>query len=135
MIEDFNGIFYLVIFLIILVMNIFYAYQCLFNTKNFMEKYAIDVTSAFFARFAGSFVAGTVLMQFYILYRGTEGTWAFFNFLFVTLLLISCSNFYTIEIDKLGRTEKSSREGYLSTGALAIMTGVLCFGLADKIYM
>ena len=63
-----------------------------------MDKYAIDVTSAFFARFAGSFVAGTVLMQFYILYRGTEGTWAFFNFLFITLLLIALKEMFRVSV-------------------------------------
>ena len=51
LLENFNGIFYLVIFLIILAMNAFYAYNCLFNTKNFIGKYGVDVTAAFFARF------------------------------------------------------------------------------------
>ena len=40
MIENFNGIFYLAIFLVILAMNTFYGYSCLFNTKNFMNKNA-----------------------------------------------------------------------------------------------
>ncbi len=135
MIENFNGIIYLIIFLMVLVMNIYYGYNCLFNTKNFLDKYGLDVSSAFFARFAGSFVLATVLMQLYILFRGTEGTWAFFNFLFITLTLISIASFYGFEIDKLGRTEQSSREGYLSTGALAVLVGILCYGLSDKIYM
>ena len=56
MLENFNGIFYLVIFLIILAMNAFYAYNCLFNTKNFISKYGVDVTAAFFARFAGAVI-------------------------------------------------------------------------------
>jgi len=72
MIENFNGIFYLAIFLVILAMNTFYGYSCLFNTKNFMNKYGIDITSAFFCRFAGLMIAGSVLMQLYILFRGTE---------------------------------------------------------------
>ena len=134
MLENFNGIFYLAIFLVILAMNIFYGYSCLFNTKNFMNKYGIDITSAFFARFAGSMIAGSVLMQLYILFRGTEATWAFFNFMFIVMTLIAGASFYGFEIDKLGLTKGSSREGYLSTGALAILWAVLCFGLADKIY-
>ena len=74
MLENFNGIFYLVIFLIILAMNAFYAYNCLFNTKNFISKYGVDVTAAFFARFAGAVILGAVLMQLYILFRGTAAT-------------------------------------------------------------
>ena len=66
MLENFNGIFYLVVFLIILAMNAFYAYNCLFNTKNFISKYGVDVTAAFFARFAGAVILGAVLMQLYI---------------------------------------------------------------------
>ena len=135
MIENFNGIFYLAIFLVILAMNIFYGYSCLFNTKNFMNKYGIDITSAFFARFAGSMIAGSVLMQLYILFRGTEATWAFFNFMFIVMTLIAVSSYYTGEIDKMGRTDQYSKEGWLSTGALAIGWGVLCFGLTDKIYI
>ena len=135
MIENFNGYVYFIIFLIILVMNIFYGYNCIFNTKKFLEKYAIDVTAAFFGRFAGSFILGTVLMQLYVLFRGVEGTWAFFNFVFVVMTIIATSSFYTQEIDKLGLTDKSSKEGYLSTGALAILWGILCFGLSDKIYI
>ncbi len=135
MIENFNGIFYLVIFLIILVMNAFYGYNCLFNTKNFISKYGVDVTAAFFARFAGAVIVGAVLMQLYILFRGTEATWAFFNFMFIIMTIIAISAFYTGEIDKLGRTDQYSREGWLSTGGLAIGWAILCFGLADKIYI
>ena len=39
------------------------------------------------------------------------------------------------KIDKLGRTDQYSREGWLSTGGLAIGWAILCFGLADKIYI
>ena len=89
-------------------MNAFYGYNCLFNTKNFISKYGVDVTAAFFARFAGAVIVGAVLMQLYILFRGTEATWAFFNFMFIIMTIIAISAFYTGEIDKLGRTEQYS---------------------------
>ena len=134
MVANFNGIFYLIIFLIILLMNAFYGYNCLFRTKQFLEKYDIDISAAFFCRFAGGLIVAAVLMQLYILFRGTEATWAFFNFMFIVMTLIAGASFYGFEIDKLGLTKGSSREGYLSTGALAIFWAILCFGLADKIY-
>ena len=136
MVESFNGYLYLIIFLVLLVMNSFYGFNCLFRTEKFLEKYAISIEAAFFCRFAGAMISAAVLMQLYILlFRGTEATWAFFNFMFVTMTLISTVSFYGFEIDKLGLTDKSSREGYISTGVLAILWGILCFGLADKIYI
>ena len=89
MIANFNGIFYLVVFLLVMSINAFYAYNTLFNTKNFISKYGVDMTAAFFARFVGAFISAVVLMQLYILFRGTVATWAFFNFMFVAMTLIS----------------------------------------------
>ena len=119
MVEDFNGFFYLIIFLIVLAMNSFYGFNCLFRTEKFLAKYNISIEASFFCRFAGAIISASVLMQIYILFRGTEATWAFYGF----------------EIDKLGLTEGSSREGYISTGLLALFWAILCFGLADKIYI
>ena len=83
MVENFNGIFYFIIFLIVLAMNSFYGFNCLFNTRKFLEKYAISIEAAFFCRFAGSVIAGVVIIQLYILFRGLESTWIFFNYMFV----------------------------------------------------
>ena len=133
MVENFNGTFYFLIFLVILAMNSFYGFNCLLNTRKFLEKYAISIEASFFCRFAGSVIVGVVLTQIYILFKGLEFTWIFFNYMFVTMTIIAIASFYGFEIDKLGLTEKTSREGYISTGALAIMWGILCYGLADKI--
>ena len=135
MVESFNGYVSLIIFLVILVMNSFYGINCLFRTEKFLEKYATSIEAAFFCRFAGSMISAVVLMQLYILFRGTEATWAFFNFMFVTMTIIASASFYGFEVDKLGLTDKASREGYISTGILAFLWGILCFGLADKIYI
>ena len=61
-------------------MNTFYGFNCLFKTQKFLEKYEVDISASFFCRFAGGVIMGAVLMQLYILFRGTEATWAFFNF-------------------------------------------------------
>jgi len=55
--------------------------------------------------------------------------------MFIMMTLIAGASFYGFEIDKLGLTKGSSREGYISTGVLAILWAILCFGLADKIYI
>ena len=135
MIANFNGIFYLVVFLFVMSINAFYAYNTLFNTKNFISKYGVDMTAAFFARFVGAFIFAVVLMQLYILFRGTVATWAFFNFMFVAMTVISATNFYSFEISKLGNTPQSTRESWVPTSILAILWAILCYGLSDKVYI
>ena len=135
MIANFNGIFYLVVFLLVMSINAFYAYNTLFNTKNFISKYGVDMTAAFFARFVGAFIFAVVLMHLYILFRGTVATWAFFNFMFVAMTLISATNFYSFEISKLGNTPQSTRESWVPTSILAILWAILCYGLSDKVYI
>lgn len=115
--------------------NAFYAYNTLFNTKNFISKYGVDMTAAFFARFVGAFIFAVVLMQLYILFRGTVATWAFFNFMFVAMTVISAANFYSFEISKLGNTPQSTRESWIPTSILAILWAILCYGLSDKVYI
>ena len=104
MVENFNGIIYLIIFLVILAMNSFYGYNCLFKTQKFLEKYEIDISASFFCRFAGGVIMAAVLMQLYILFRGTEATLAFFIFMFIMMILIDGAFFYGFEMVIFGFT-------------------------------
>lgn len=106
-----------------------------FEQKNSQQNIILVLRCHFFCRLAGAIISATVLMQIYILFRGMEATWAFFNFMFVSTTLISAALFYGFEIDKLGLTDKFSREGYISTALLALFWAILCFGLADQIYI
>ena len=88
MIEAFNGWFLFILYLLNLAGGGFYAYQSVLNTENFMEKYGIHRSALLPARLAGSFVLTTFLMGLYIIYRGgPEGTWVFFNILFIQSLI------------------------------------------------
>jgi hypothetical protein len=42
--------------------------------------------------------------------------------------------FYSIKISKLGNNEKTSVEGIIAPGILTLLSAILCYGLADKIY-
>ena len=64
MIEKFNNIFYLIIFLVHFLGVGVYAFQTIVGTKNFMEKFSIDPTGAIMIRLAGGFML--VLMSIYI---------------------------------------------------------------------
>ena len=137
MIEKFNGIFYLIVFIVHFLVYAVYAYRCVFGTKDFCDQYAVDHTAAIMIRFFGSFFIGSVLVALYIMFirpNGVEGAWGFFNLVFVQNLTALCVGFYSIKINKLGHTEKTSDEGIYAPGALMILSAILCYGLADKIY-
>jgi hypothetical protein len=53
---------------------------------------------------------------------------------FLQNLSAFCVGFYTIKINKLGHTPQTSNEGIIAPGILTLLSAILCFGLADKIY-
>ena len=65
---------------------------------------------------------------------GLENTWGFLNLVFINNLCIFLCNFYSIKIDKTGVNEKTSNEGIIAPLVFTIMSAILCYGLADKIY-
>ena len=76
-------------------------------------------------------------MAIYIMFvrpDGVDGTWGFFNLIFVQNLMAFFVGIYSIKINKLGHTEKTSDEGIYAPGILMILSAILCYGLADKIY-
>ena len=116
MIEKFNGIIYLTIYIIHFGMLAFYAGQLLVGTRKFMDKFAIDHTAAFMVRFLGAFFLGWILMALYIMFvrpNGVEGTWSFFNLIFITHLIVTITNYYSKNISKLGVTDKFTGEGII----------------------
>jgi hypothetical protein len=80
----------------------------------------------------------TVLMAIYIAFirsGGVEATWAFFNLVFIMNVSILFTNFYTLKIDKTGLTKKTRNDGIYAPLVLVIISAILCYGLADKIYV
>ena len=138
MIAKFNNIFYLIIYVVHFGMLAFYASQLLVGTKKFMDKFGIDHTAAFMIRFLGAFFLAWILMALYIMFvrpNGVEGTWAFFNLIFITHLIVTITNYYSKNISKLGNTDKFTNEGIIVPLVLLIMSAILCYGLSDKIYI
>ncbi len=138
MIDKFNGIIYLIIYVAHFTILAFYATQLLVGTKKFMDKFAIDHTAAFMIRFLGAFFLAWILMAIYIMFvrpNGVEGTWSFFNLIFITHFVVTITNYYSKNISKLGVTDKFTGEGIIVPFVLLVMSGILCYGLADKIYL
>jgi len=138
MIEKFNNIFYLIIFLLHFAGIGMYAFQTIVGTKVFLKKFWIDKSGAIMVRFAGSFMLALFLMSIYVGFArpgGLNATWAFFNVVFVINLCIFLVNYYSIKIDKTGVNKKTGVEGIYAPLAFTIMSAILCYGLANKIYV
>ena len=138
MIEKFNGIIYLIIFIIHFLVYAVYAFRTVVRTKAFMDQYKIDHSAAVMVRFFGAAFIGSILMAIYIMFvrdGGVNGTWGFFNLIFVQNLMYFLVGVYTIYINKLGHTEKTNSEGVVASAALTILSAVLIYGLSDKIYI
>ena len=137
MIEKFNGIFYLILFITHFLGFGIYAYQMIINNKNFRAKFEMDETATPIMRMIGATFLGALLMALYIMFirpNGVEGTWAFFNLIFVQNLCILIVNTYSIKIDKTG-IRNDSNEGVIAPLVFTILSAVLIFGLSDKIYI
>jgi hypothetical protein len=137
MIEKFSGILYLILFVIHFLGTGAYAYQMIIGNQKFREKFQIDKTAATIMRMAGAIFLGSFLMAIYVMFvrpNGVEGTWAFFNLVFVQNLCVFIVNTYSIKIDKTG-VMNDSNEAIIAPLVFTIISAVLCFGLADKIYM
>ena len=138
MIDKFNNALYLVIYLAHFIIIGSYAYQLVFDTKKFLKGRGVDKTATLITRFAGSFMIGIVIMAIYIAFirsGGLNATWAFFNLVFIINVSILIVNFYSLKIDKTGLTRKTKDDGIYAPLILVIMSAVLCYGLADKIYV
>ena len=137
MIEKFNNIFYLIIYLVHFLGVGIYAFQTIFSTKNFMERFGIDPSGAIMIRMAGAFMLAVFLMSIYVGFvrpNGLENTWGFLNLVFINNLCIFLCNFYSVKIDKTGVTKKTGNEPVIAPLVFTIMSALLIYGLADKIY-
>ena len=137
MIENFNGIIYLIIFIVHFVGYAFYAFRCLAGTKAFVDQYGMGDGAAIMTRFFGSFIVGTVLMALYIMLvrpEGLTGTWAFFNLVFLQNVFAFIFAIWSHKKGNLGTNEKTSIEGIIAPGVLTLLSAILCYGLADQIY-
>ena len=133
MIEKFNGIFYLAVFIIHFIGFAYYGFRCVFQTQSFLNQYGMHDTGAGIVRFFGS-VAMAIYVGF-IRPNGLEATWGFFNLIFLQNLSAFIVGFYNTKINKLGHTDKTSDEAIYAPLVLTILSAVLCYGLADKIYI
>ena len=127
MIEEFNGVIYLGLYLIILIGTAYYTYSTVFQTDKFLEKYGIDQSGAFMIRFAGTFLIPVVLLMVYMLLTGISGNWIIFVYGFLQAVTATIVGYWTVEKShyKTNKGEKVSSEGYLAPLGFTFAWGVV----------
>ena len=68
MIEHFNGIIYLIVFVVHFLAYAVYGYRCIASTKSFLDQYGVDYSAATMTRFFGAMFFGSVIMALYIIF-------------------------------------------------------------------
>tara|TARA_B100000902_G_C27165332_1_gene840886 strand:- start:623 stop:1033 length:411 start_codon:yes stop_codon:yes gene_type:complete len=136
MIEEFNGVIYLGLYLIILIGTAYYTYSTVFQTDKFLEKYGIDQSGAFMIRFAGTFLVPMVLLMVYMLLTGISGNWIIFVYGFLQAVTATIVGYWTVEKShyKTITGEKVSSEGYLAPLGFTFAWGVVIYGTSAVIY-
>ena len=72
MVQNFNGFTYLILYLLVLIGNIYYAYSTLINTKKWLDQYGTHHSALIITRVLGSIISGFALVGIYILFTGIE---------------------------------------------------------------
>ena len=142
MIENFNGIIYLILYILLLLGNIYYAYSTLINTKNWLDQYGTHHSAVVVTRVLGSVITGFALVGLYILFSGVDGTWPYFASLFIGFAVMTIAGMYSVQIDWPKNYEgkegfenvKITKEAYIPALIFAVILAILMNGLSDKIY-
>ena len=137
MIENFNNIFYLILFILYLALIGFYTYRCLFDPSGMVKEFNTGKESIYLYRVIGTFTLAILITGIYILFRpaGPLGTWIYFNLAFLIALFQASyeSAFYLKLIDK-DISAKNSIFDVIVGFFFLIISIILILGLADKIY-
>ena len=110
--------------LIVLIIfgNLIYAYQCIFQTRKYIEKYGVGEGSAIMTRLVGTFAAGFAVTSAIALLTSIEGAWLLFVYGFVQACIGAGVCYQTIH-SHWGSVEgvKTSAEGYIAPAIVAIL--------------
>ena len=135
MIDNFDNIFYLILFIINLAALAFYGYLTAFNPKQLINDYEFGDDSIGAIRIVGTFVWAVLIIGVIILFRGPEGAWIFFVFgltVSVLQLLIDLGHRMKI-IDSNYKVVNKTQDTIISI-VFIVINVILINGLSDKIY-
>ena len=138
MIANFNGIFYLILNVLILLLFTMYVFRILFAPAGLAKEFNMDKSSIFIIRYLGCFALASLFIGVYILFRpnGPEGTWVYYNFLFLVALFTLIYDFaYYFKLIDRDIGAKNSKMDLGFSIFLTVASALLITGLSDKIYM
>ena len=114
----------LIFILIVLIIlgNFIYAYQCIFQTRKYIEKYGFGEGSAIMTRLVGTFAAGFAFTLAIALFTSIEGAWLLFICGFVQACIGAGVCYQTIH-SRWGAVDgvKTSPEGYIAPAIIALL--------------
>ena len=135
MVENFDNIFYLILFLINLAALAFYGYLTAFNPKQLINDYEFGDDSIGAIRIVGTFVWAVLIIGIIILFRGPEGAWIFFVFgLTVSVLQLLLDFGHRMKIIDSNYKVVNKNQDTIISIVFIVINVILINGLSDKIY-
>jgi len=135
MVENFDNIFYLILFLINLAALAFYGYLTAFNPKQLINDYEFGDDSIGAIRIVGTFVWAVLIIGVIILFRGPEGAWIFFVFgLTVSVLQLLIDFGHRMKIIDTNYKVVNKTQDTIISIVFIVINVILINGLSDKIY-
>ncbi|MDC3081851.1 hypothetical protein OA385_05915 [Paracoccaceae bacterium] len=137
MIENFNNIYLLLLYMAFLGLIGFYCFRMWFSPSGVLKEFNIGEEGTYLVRVIGTFAFAFLFMGLYILFRptGPMGAWIFFNILFLTgtAQAFYDTAFYFKILDKNTGAKNSLVDVIVG---IFFMVGsiILIIGLSDKIY-
>ena len=121
---------------LILIGNLFYAYRCIFQTREYIERYGFGEGSAIMTRLVGTFAAGFAIVLAIALLTSIEGAWLFFVYGAIQAIIGAVVCYWTIN-SLWGSVEgvKTSAEGYLAPAIIAVLNIVVLATGKDLLFM
>ena len=137
MLENFNNLFLLILYIVHIGLVGFYTFRCIFYPHGLAAEFNTGQDSIYLVRVVGTFALSIFIIGLYILFRptGPTGTWVFFNMIFLLGLFQALYDtaFYFKFLDK----DTVAKNGLLDlvVGLFFISSSIiLIIGLSDKIY-
>ena len=122
--------------IMIMVGNFFYAYQCIFQTRSYIQKYGFGDGSAIMTRLVGTFAAGFGIILLIALFTTIKGGWLLFTYGFIQAAIGAVVCYRTIN-SEWGIIEglKTSPEGYIAPGVIAVLNLVVLITGKELLFM
>ena len=137
MIENFNNIYLLLLYMAFLGLIGFYCFRMWFSPSGVLKEFNIGEEGTYLVRVIGTFAFAFLFMGLYILFRptGPIGAWIFFNILFLTgtAQAVYDTAFYFKILDK-NTGAKNSLVDVIVGIFFLVGSIILIIGLSDKIY-